>query len=131
MSIRNMEVQYIGDTLYLPPLEREVSRIIVREYDLRDWEYFKPMWAGCDNCAALNRAAGLWAKADKRVRELERTCKVIEMHEHVTMDEPDIAELSCGHDIMVFDMEPPNYCPNCGARVTPKNSETTQKMVSE
>lgn len=24
----------------------------------------------------------------------------------------------------------PNYCPNCGARVTPKNSETTPKVVS-
>lgn len=25
----------------------------------------------------------------------------------------------------------PNFCPNCGARVTPKNSETTPKVVSE
>lgn len=25
----------------------------------------------------------------------------------------------------------PNYCPNCGARVTPKNSETTPKAVVE
>ena len=24
-----------------------------------------------------------------------------------------------------------NYCPNCGARVTPKNSETTPKVVGE
>lgn len=28
-------------------------------------------------------------------------------------------------------IDTPNYCPNCGARVTPKNSETTQKVVSE
>ena len=83
MSLRTMTAQYIGGTLYLPPLEREVKRIEVGGVT------FVP----------------------------ERTCKVIEMHEHVTMDEPDIAELSCGHDIMVFDMEPPNYCPNCGARV--------------
>jgi Lar family restriction alleviation protein len=27
----------------------------------------------CDNCAALNKAAGLWAKADKRARELEQS----------------------------------------------------------
>lgn len=47
----------------------------------------------------------------------EWTCKVIEMHEHVTIDEPDIAELSCGHDIMVFDMEPPKFCSECGAKV--------------
>ena len=26
---------------------------------------------------------------------------------------------------------PRSYCPNCGARVTPKNSETTPKVVSE
>ena len=27
-------------------------------------------------------------------------------------------------------IDTPNYCPNCGARVTPKNSETTPKVVS-
>ena len=26
-------------------------------------------------------------------------------------------ELSCGHTIKAFDKEPPDYCPNCGARV--------------
>lgn len=40
MSLRNMEVQYVGDTLYLPPLEREVKHIIVRE--VKDLEHFKP-----------------------------------------------------------------------------------------
>lgn len=54
---------------------------------------------------------------DAMTARAERTCKVIEMLEHVTMDEPDIAELSCGHDIMVFDMEPPHYCPHCGRKV--------------
>lgn len=26
-------------------------------------------------------------------------------------------ELSCGHEVDTLDMEPPNYCPHCGARV--------------
>lgn len=48
----------------------------------------------------------------------ERTCELIDFIEHVLMDEPDIAELSCGHDCMVFREEDiPNYCPSCGAKV--------------
>ena len=56
-------------------------------------------------------------RSNEFLRVKDRTCKLIEMHEHVTMDEPDIAELSCGHDILVFDMKCPDYCPNCGAKV--------------
>lgn len=26
-------------------------------------------------------------------------------------------ELSCGHEVDTLDMEPPNYCPECGAKV--------------
>ena len=26
-------------------------------------------------------------------------------------------ELSCGNDVDTLDQEPPNYCPNCGAKV--------------
>ena len=26
-------------------------------------------------------------------------------------------ELSCGHEVDTLDGEPPNYCPNCGAKV--------------
>ena len=38
--------------------------------------------------------------------------------EHKLMDEPDIVELSCGHDVMVFDEgKYLNYCPECGAKV--------------
>ena len=39
MSIRHIEIQYIGNTLYLPPLEREVKHIIVR--NVKDWEHFE------------------------------------------------------------------------------------------
>ena len=41
MSIRYIEVQYIGDTLYLPPyMEREIKHIIVRNSE--KWEHFEP-----------------------------------------------------------------------------------------
>ena len=47
----------------------------------------------------------------------ELTCGIISFIEHVTMDEPDAVEFSCGHDMLVFGREIPNYCPNCGAKV--------------
>ena len=50
MSLRNMEVQYVGDTLYLPPLEREVKHIIVR--GVKDWEHFEPV-VRCKDCRAM------------------------------------------------------------------------------
>lgn len=34
-------------------------------------------------------------------------------------------------DMKRIDLRSHNYCPNCGARVTPKDSETTPKVVSE
>lgn len=49
MSLRNMEVQYVGDTLYLPPLEREVKHIIVKDEDVKDWKHFKPV-VRCRDC---------------------------------------------------------------------------------
>lgn len=62
--------------------------------------------AGCKNCAALNRAAGLWAKADKRARDLERTCRNVD-------EDGDFECSECGF-CWVFH---PHYCPNCGRRV--------------
>ena len=66
----------------------------------------------------------------------ERTCR---------MELTDISSGSAYHDVwlccacgeqveqhtVMGKSEPPSYCPNCGARVTPKNSETTPKVVSE
>ena len=49
MSLRNMDVQYVGDTLYLPPLERDVKHIIVRGEDAKDWEHFEPV-VRCRDC---------------------------------------------------------------------------------
>ncbi|MBR3328437.1 MAG: Lar family restriction alleviation protein [Atopobiaceae bacterium] len=59
----------------------------------------------------------------------ERTCKRITLG---LEREREIATVSwicsaCGKHMSRDD----NYCPNCGARVTPKNSETTPKVVSE
>lgn len=48
MSLRNMEVQYVGDTLYLPPLEREVKHIVVREADVADWMRYEHIVRCCD-----------------------------------------------------------------------------------
>ena len=44
----------------------------------------------------------------------ERTCSVIEITKGLA-DEPDVYELTCGHDPMMY--EQPRYCPNCGAKV--------------
>lgn len=49
MSLRSMTVQYVGDTLYLPPLEREIKHIIVREADVADWIRYEPI-VRCRDC---------------------------------------------------------------------------------
>lgn len=67
------------------------------------------MRAGCENCAALNKAAGLWAKADKRARDLERTC-------HNISEDGFLCSACTFGDFGSFKFEP-NYCPNCGASV--------------
>ena len=89
MSLRNREVQYVGDTLYLPPLEREVNHIIVREENVKDWGHF----------------------------EKERTCydrnaSAREHGAHLFMWRCS----NCGESYDT-EMGKPNYCPNCGAKV--------------
>lgn len=49
MSLRNMTVQYTGDTLYLPPLEREVKHIIVYNDGLNGFKHFEPI-VHCKDC---------------------------------------------------------------------------------
>ena len=77
--------------------------------------------AGCKDCAALNRAAGLWAKADKRARELERTCRMTQS-DYYPCAEDDCMRLSmrmwmCSECEADYVGSKPNYCPNCGAKV--------------
>ena len=47
----------------------------------------------------------------------ERTCHIEEFRSGWIMDDPFFCALSCGHNFDWWDEEPPNYCPNCGARV--------------
>ena len=55
----------------------------------------------------------------------ERTCRI-------EIDEFGCYPCSaCGVDIPSMFVGRIDYCPYCGARVTPKNSETTPKVVSE
>lgn len=67
--------------------------------------------AGCKDCAALNRAAGLWAKADKRVRELERTCK------NMATVQRKFACSECGDVWGKPSVDEFKFCPTCGAKV--------------
>ena len=47
----------------------------------------------------------------------ERTCHIEEFRPGWIMDDPFFCALSCGHYFDWCDEEPPNYCPNCGAKV--------------
>lgn len=49
MSLRTIIIQYLGDTLYLPPLEREVNHIIIREDGVKDWVGYEPV-VRCNDC---------------------------------------------------------------------------------
>jgi len=65
----------------------------------------------------------------------ERTCHDIKPQlPYFKCDVCGMADMG-GREIWISDGfyrgQKPNYCPNCGARVTPKNSEITPKVVSE
>lgn len=47
----------------------------------------------------------------------ERTCKVEGGYTYGEHDELRAWALSCGHEFDWNDIEPPHYCPNCGAKV--------------
>jgi hypothetical protein len=84
-----MEVQYVCYTLYLPPFEREVNHIVVRKPDVNGFEYFEPRRT-CEELGSVR----VWQECD--------------VWSH---------ELSCGHEVDTLDMEPPKFCPECGAKV--------------
>ena len=44
------------------------------------------------------------------------TCEVIGSYYYDDYDQYEF-EFSCGHSVNMYDKEPPNYCPNCGANV--------------
>lgn len=66
MSLRSMTVQYIGDTLYLPPLERKVNHIIVRDGDVKDCDYFENKWT----CEIKRLCDSDWSKCSVCYAEL-------------------------------------------------------------
>ena len=77
----------------------------------------------------------LLAAKSARIRELEaqleeRTCKCVAEYAESPIDGKTIVLHRCSvcHELMRPTMR---YCPDCGARVTPKNSETTPKAVVE
>lgn len=92
MSIRSITVQYIGNVLFLPKLERDVKLVVERDYGTAD--------------------------PDKRF-VMERTCQVAASYSPSDMNEQ--AEwyfaFTCGCELYWDESEPPNYCPNCGAKV--------------
>lgn len=49
MSLRKMIVQYVGSTLFLSPFEREVTRIVERNYEADAWKWYAPITC-CENC---------------------------------------------------------------------------------
>lgn len=85
-------------------------------------------WVWCPNCKASTDAHTCKGGAiDAWNTRAERTCKR-EKHGTKMDGSPKLRCSLCGYGIGDKRW---NYCPNCGARVTPKNSETTPKVVSE
>lgn len=60
----------------------------------------------------------------------ERTCKIESSYYYDDYDLYEF-EFSCGHLVNMYDKEPTNYCPICGAKVTPKHSEILRSEVVE
>ena len=79
---------------------------------------------------------GRWYKSISEAREAwntraERTCHIVkEAHKIVLSDGTELFENGCSECNSYLD-DFDNYCSNCGARVTPKCSETTPKVVCE
>lgn len=109
MSLRNMEVQYVGDTLYLPSLEREVKHIIVKDEDVKDWKHFEPV-VRCRDCAYRGwsdagghfcaRGIGLTVKPDGFCAWGNRV---------------DFVTCKCGEELERLGRV--QTCPSCGRRV--------------
>lgn len=84
----------------------------------------------CDECGA---DGGYWQGSDIAIKawntRAERTCH-IETRQSACGGYTDHCS-ECGADLGCDTRNTQHYCPNCGARVTPKCSETTPKVVEE
>lgn len=82
------------------------------------------VWVWCPNCKASTDAHTCKGGAIEAWNtRAERTCQLIEDSGLLHCSE-------CGGVAEERLWAYWSYCPNCGARVTPKNSETTPKVVS-
>ena len=63
-----------------------------------------------DNCATKAEAIAAWNTRH------ERTCELVGSYYYDEYDQYEF-EFSCGHSVNSYDKEPPNYCPDCGAKV--------------
>lgn len=91
MSIRAITVQYVGNVLFLPKLEREVSLIVERDYSGNEMRKFCPV----------------------------RTCTL--KHTRSGDDYYCFKCSNCGHEVGLHDINPAKccyfFCNNCGAKV--------------
>lgn len=76
-----------------------------------DWRNCFGFWTSCRYYCTESEAIAAWnARAERTCKEFGsvRIWQSCNVWSH---------ELSCGHDVDTLDQEPPNYCPNCGAKV--------------
>lgn len=91
MSVQNIRVEYIGNKLYIPLLERDVKYILVTDF----------------------KGVSIFEK--------ERTCIMSVIADWEYGDGEEDWELlcsNCGNKKWWRMGEHPDYCPKCGARVT-------------
>ena len=73
----------------------------------------------CQSCLTATGAywSGEQSAIDAWNTRAERTCK--EFGSVIVWQSCNVwsHELSCGHEVDTLESEPPNYCPNCGAKV--------------
>lgn len=84
-------------------------------------------WVYCTNCGAAGGYRHTEAEAIEAWNaRAERTCANVDEYANCGF----FVCGNCGFGENDIELTP-NYCPNCGARITPKNSETTLKVVGE
>lgn len=77
---------------------------------------------GCDNdtCLGFSGLGWLYKTEAEAIAAWNTratlTCEVVGSYYYDDYDQYEF-EFSCGHSVNMYDKEPPNYCPNCGAKV--------------
>ena len=81
-----------------------------------DTHYWRA-WCQTPFCAFMSVAPTEQQAIEAWNTRAERTCKVDDIVPDNWEYKVWSFELSCGHDYESTQREPPNYCPNCGAKV--------------